>query len=102
MFVVENLAAVGGSRGDASGIVAGFHAFRMVGNAVVRKYFMEGPAVSAAVHAVGDGIAYVHDVAQVRARRGGDGGGENRQQGGQEGERELGFHQGEQGNETDV
>ena len=93
MFIVEYLAPVGGARSNAPGIIAGFDSFRLVGNTVVCKYFMEGPAVGGAVDPVGDGVPHVHDVSQFRARRGGGCCGKCRRQGGQEGEREPDFHQ---------
>lgn len=93
MFIVEYLAPVGSARSNSPGIIAGFDAFRPVGNAVVCKYFMEGPAVGGAVDPVGDGIPNEHDVSQFRARRGGGCCGECRRQGSQEGEREPDFHQ---------
>ena len=50
---------------NSPGIIAGFDAFRPVGNAVVCKYFMEGPAVGGAGDPVGDGIPNEHDVSPV-------------------------------------
>ena len=70
MFIVEYLAPVGSARSNSPGIIAGFDAFRPVGNAVVCKYFMEGPTVGGAVDPVGDGIPNEHDVSQFRTRRG--------------------------------
>ena len=65
MEILENPAAVGGSRGHSAAVVAGHDTFFGIADAVVCKNFVHGPVPGAAVDAMGDGVPYVHDVAKV-------------------------------------
>ena len=65
MDILENLTTVRGSGGHASAEITGHNAFFSIADAVVRENFMHGPAPRAAVDAMGDGVPYVHDVAEV-------------------------------------
>ena len=50
---------------SASAEITGHNAFFSIADAVIRENFMHGPAPRAAVDAMGDGVPYVHDVAEV-------------------------------------
>ena len=65
MDILENLTAVRGAGGHAPAEIVGHDAFFSIADAVVRENFVHGPAPGAAVDAMGDGVPYVHDIAEV-------------------------------------